>query len=96
MMPMFLIFGMLILFMIMSSRREKRQKAELLSSLKKNDEVATAAGIVGRIVHLKDEEGGKPATVTLKVDSESNTRITLLKTSVTGVISRDGQATENK
>ncbi len=56
------VFGLLILMTAMGGRKERRRRAQLLSSLKKQDRVQTTGGIIGTIVELKDDE------VVLKVD----------------------------
>lgn len=57
-------------------RREKKEREDLFSKLKKNDEVLTASGILGVVASVKDDE------VTLKVDDSSNVRIRVLKSAI--------------
>lgn len=81
-----LMIGMLlfvVVFFLMSSRsqkREKTKKAEMLSNLSKNDRVMTIGGVVGTVVAVKENE------VTLKVDEATNTRMTFIKRSIQQVI----------
>ena len=90
-MPIFLMIGMLVLFMFFQSRKQRHQQQELLDSIKKNDEVVTSSGIVGRVVNIKPEQDGRPAEVTLRTDADSNTRVRILKSYITAVLSRGEQ-----
>jgi preprotein translocase subunit YajC len=42
--------------LIRPQRRQQQQHRELLSTLQRGDRVVTASGIVGEVVHIKDEE----------------------------------------
>jgi len=82
--PFLLIMVGLLVFMvvstIMAGRRQKKEPAQLMSSLKKHDRVQTAGGVIGSIVEIKDAE------VVLRVDPTTNTRITFSKASVQQVL----------
>jgi preprotein translocase subunit YajC len=41
--------------LIRPQRQQAKQHEELLKSLKKGDEIVTTGGIIGRIVHVKDD-----------------------------------------
>lgn len=41
--------------LIRPQRQTQKKHAELLKQLKKGDEIVTAGGVVGEIVHIKDE-----------------------------------------
>lgn len=85
----FLMIGMVIfvgVFFFMSWRSQKRdrdKKANLLSSLSKNDKVLTIGGVIGTVVGVKENE------ITLKVDEATNTRMTFIKRSIQQVITSD-------
>ena len=70
----------LFLQMILGARREKKKFEEMMSSIKKNDQVRTVGGIIGSVVEVK------PDVVILKVDEGSNTKITVLRTKIEGVV----------
>ncbi len=75
--------GLLVFMMVtsmMSGRKEKKKRAEMMSSLKKRDRVQTVGGIIGTIVELKGDE------IVLKVDEGSNTRIRFARTAVQSVV----------
>jgi preprotein translocase subunit YajC len=50
-----LIFVIFWFLLIRPQRQQQRRHEEMLKALKKGDEVATAGGIVGEVVHIKDD-----------------------------------------
>jgi preprotein translocase subunit YajC len=66
-----------------SSRRQEQERQTLLSSLKKNDRVVTAGGLIGTVAAIKENED----EVTLRVDDNSNVRVRVTKTSIVKVLS---------
>lgn len=81
----FVMVGMLVLMIAMSAmtgRKEKKRRAEMLSSLGTHDRVQTIGGVIGTIVSIRDDE------VVLRVDDASNVRITFAKSAVSGVLSK--------
>ncbi len=52
---MLLIFAIIYFFMIRPKMKQERKHREQVTQLKKGDEVVTAGGIVGEVVHLKDD-----------------------------------------
>lgn len=85
---MFGAIALLMVFTYMGNRRETKRKKELLESLKKNDRVQTIGGIIGVIVETK------PDTIVLRVDENSNTRVTFARTAVVGVVKEAAAAVE--
>lgn len=80
----------MVLVSVMGGRRDKKKRNALMSSIKKHDEVQTAGGIIGSVVELKDD------TVVLKIDENSNVRMTFAKSAIVQVIksgSGNGNAT---
>lgn len=81
--PIFLIAFALVAMVVVTSmtgRKEKKRRAQLMSSIKKHDKVQTLAGIIGTIVELGDTE------VVLRVDEVSNTRIRFARSAIQGVV----------
>ena len=80
-------------------RKEKKEREDLFSKMKKNDEVITASGIIGIVAMIKDDE------VVLKVDESSNVRLRVLKSAIVRILNakeagkdaagQDPQASEN-
>jgi len=56
-----LIIGIIYFIMIRPQQRQRRKHEELLAALKRGDEIVTAGGIVGEVVHIREvaAEGGK-------------------------------------
>ncbi|KPK83237.1 MAG: hypothetical protein AMS25_00430 [Gemmatimonas sp. SM23_52] len=47
--------GIFYFLLIRPQRQQQKRHQEMVQSLKRGDEVATVGGIVGRIVHVKDD-----------------------------------------
>lgn len=89
--PLILIFVVFYFLIIMPARRKERlQREELFTKLKKNDEVLTSSGIIGIVANIKDTGD----EVTLKVDESSNVRIRVLRSSIVRILSADKSAKE--
>jgi len=63
-------------------RRQQERHRQLLGSLQRGDRVVTSGGIVGEIVHLKDDE------VTLK---SGEARLIVLRANVANVLNRPAE-----
>ncbi len=77
------LFGVILALIVSSllgARREKKKFEEMMSSIKKNDQVRTASGIIGSVVEVK------PDVVVLKVDENSNTKITVARAKIEAVM----------
>lgn len=80
-----LLFAFLMLSSMMTGRREKKKRAELLSAMKKHDRVETVGGILGTIVEVGDHD------ILVRVDDHANTRIRFVKSAIrTVLVSADG------
>ncbi len=84
--PLVIIIALFYLLFIVPQRRERRARDELMKQLKKNDRVVTNAGIIATVATIKDEE------VTLRIDDNSNARLTVLRSSIARILTGDGQA----
>jgi preprotein translocase subunit YajC len=81
--PMFLILLMLALFMFISAggkRKEERKRRDMLSQIKKGDEVVTIGGQIGKVIEAREDR------VQLKVDESSNTKIWFLRSAIHRVL----------
>jgi preprotein translocase subunit YajC len=81
----FLMLGLMVFMFVMtalSGRKEKRRRAELLSSIQRHDRVQTAGGVIGTVVEVHDDE------IVLKVDEATNTRIRFARSSVQTVLKK--------
>lgn len=52
---MILIFGIFYWLLIRPQRKEQQRHQEMIESLKKGDEVVTAGGIIGKIIHVEND-----------------------------------------
>ena len=86
MMTPFLLIGVLFYFLlVVPERRKARDLDQMLKSLKKNDRVVTAGGILGLVVNApKDSD-----EIVVRVDENNNTRIHVLRSSIVRVLGAD-------
>jgi preprotein translocase subunit YajC len=76
----------LIVSSVLGARREKKKFEAMMSSIKKNDQVRTTGGIIGSVVEVK------PDVVVLKVDENSNTKITVARSKIEAVMKESSTA----
>lgn len=85
--------GFLFFFLIVRPEKKKQAAvASMQSDLKKNDRVVTAGGVFGVVVNV--QQGSNE--ITLRVDENNNTRIHILRSSVSRVVSDEKSAGEEK
>ena len=77
--PFVLIFVIFYFLLIAPMRKKQKKAQEMLSKLKKGDEVITGGGIFGRITALDDERG----FVILQISD--NTKIKVLRSAISGL-----------
>lgn len=72
--------GLLLYFMVlMPGRKQRQQQTNMLSTLKKNDEVVTHSGILGVVMNIR--EGSDE--ITIKSDE---TKLRILKSAIARII----------
>ena len=79
--PMLLIIGVMIIFMVISSRKQRKQDQEIANmrnNLSVGDEITTIGGIIGKVVSIKEE------TCVIET-SRDGTKIRILKSAVSHV-----------
>jgi preprotein translocase subunit YajC len=69
--------------LIRPQRKQQERHRELLASLQRGDRVVTSGGIVGEVVHLKDDE------VTVK---SGETRLIVLRANIANILNRSVEA----
>jgi preprotein translocase subunit YajC len=73
-------FGLIAWFLLIRpQRRMQQQHQQMLSALKKGDEIMTDGGIIGTVVHISEDR------LTLK--SGENTRIVVARTKIARIMS---------
>ncbi len=79
----FLFIGLLFYFMILRPERRRRsEQSGMLENLKKNDRIVTTGGIYGTVVNVQKGD----SDVVIKVDENSNTRLRVVRSSISRVI----------
>ena len=66
--------------------KERKRHEEMLSSVRKGDDIVTAGGIIGRVVHAEETQ--------LIVRTAESTRVTVDRTRIAAVLDLKGNAQE--
>jgi preprotein translocase subunit YajC len=82
--PILLMIGVFYFLVIRPQSKKQKLVQQMLSQLKKGDDVVTSGGIIGRISGIKDDE------ITLQV--QEGVRIRVLRSAVTGLQKQAGEA----
>lgn len=89
-----ILMGAMLLYFLMMTRPKANDQAkasELLATLKKNDQVVTAGGILGTVVNYRSDA----EYVTIRIDDSSNTRMQVLAKSIVRVVSPEDTKKES-
>ena len=78
-----LIFGIFYFLIIRPQRRQQQQHKKLLESLQKGDQVVTSGGIIGEVLHLKDNE------ITIR---SGESKLVVLRANIANVVNRQEAA----
>ena len=79
----FIVIGVLFyLLMIRPERRKRAAMSTMLDHLKKNDRIVTIGGIYGVVVNV--QQGSDD--VTIRVDEGSNTRLRVLRSAISRIV----------
>ncbi|MEX0820170.1 MAG: preprotein translocase subunit YajC [Pirellulaceae bacterium] len=87
----FILIAVLFYFMLIRPERKKRaDTVNMLEKMKKNDRVVTIGGIHGVVVNVqKDSED-----VTLRIDDSTNTRMRVLRSAISRIITDDDEGSQ--
>jgi preprotein translocase subunit YajC len=77
------VFAIIYLFILRPQRKQQERHRQLLASLQKGDRVLTSGGILGEVVHLKDDE------VTLK---SGEARLVIVRSNIANILNRSVEA----
>ena len=66
--------------------KERKRHEEMLSSVKKGDDIVTAGGIIGKIVHVEETQ--------LTVRTGETTRVTVDRSRIAAVLDHKGNVQE--
>jgi preprotein translocase subunit YajC len=88
MMIMFGVLAFMIVSMMLSGRKQRKQLQNMMSSLTRGDTVQTVGGVIGTIGEVRDD------VVVLKIDESNGTKMKVAKTSITRVIKPSRERTD--
>ncbi|HMH83069.1 MAG TPA: preprotein translocase subunit YajC [Gemmatimonadales bacterium] len=77
------LIGIFYFMLIRPQRRQQDKHRQLLASLQRGDRVVTSGGIIGEVVHLKDDE------VTVK---SGESRFIVLRANIANIVNRSVEA----
>jgi len=82
------LFSLILFFLLVAQpqRKQMKKQQQMLAGLKKNDRVVTSGGIHGVVVSAN---AGEP-TVSIRIDDNSGTRLTINRESIATVVAAGG------
>ena len=88
-----LLIGVVFYFLIIRPQsRERAKQEDMRSNLKKNDRVITIGGIYGVVVNTQSQSD----EVTVRIDDNSNTKIRVMRSAISQILSDDAGKEANK
>ena len=100
---MIMMFGMLAVFYFMMfrrSRKRKQQQAQKMGDLKMYCEITTIGGLCGTVVNIEDttdDKGNESIShVTIETDSETQSRIRIVREAIGQIVSNDDETADEK
>jgi preprotein translocase subunit YajC len=84
--PIVLMVAVFLLIVNRSKKKETQSREQMLSKLKKGDEVQTIGGILGKVMDAREDR------VLVKVDENSNTKIWFSRTAIHRVVGAEEEA----
>ena len=85
--PWLLIFIVFYMLMIRPQTRRMKEHQATLAAIKKGDDVITGGGIRGKVTKVGDDE--------VEVEIASNVRVKVVKSTITGVVTRGAPVPAN-
>lgn len=85
--PLILIFAIMYFLMIRPQQKRAKQHREMVSALKKGDQVVTQGGIIGKVASVRDDE--------IEVEIASGVRVRVVRATVAQVISATAPVAAN-
>jgi preprotein translocase subunit YajC len=86
MVQMVLIFVIFYFLLIRPQAKERQRHEQMLTKVKKGDEIVTNGGIIGKVVHVEEKQ--------LTLRTAETTRITVDRSRIAAVLSSKGEAEE--
>jgi len=86
MMPLILIFVIFWFFLIRPQQKKQKDHRAMVQNLKRNDQVLTAGGIIGKVTRLIDDS-------TVQVEIADNVRVRVARGTISEVLSKPAPRT---
>ena len=80
------IFAIFYFLLIRPQAKERKRHDEMLSSVKKGDDIVTTGGIIGKVVHAEETQ--------LIIRTGESTRVTVDRAHIATVLDQKGNALE--
>jgi preprotein translocase subunit YajC len=88
--PLLLIGVSFLIFIILPMRRDKKQRAQMLSAVDKGDKVVINGAFLGTVVQIdKGDEKDPEDKLVIKIDDNANIKMRVLRSSITRVTKKD-------
>ena len=85
--PLIIVFLVVMyITMILPKRKQDKSRQDMLSNMKRGDEIQTIGGIVGKVVEAREDR------VLVKVDETSNTKIWFTRSAIARVTAEEAKA----
>ncbi|MEM6604006.1 MAG: preprotein translocase subunit YajC [Pseudomonadota bacterium] len=78
--PMVLIFGIFYFLVIRPQNKRMKDHKAKIASVKRGDDVATGGGIVGKVVHVREDK--------IEVEIAPNVRVKVLKGTLSDILTK--------
>jgi preprotein translocase subunit YajC len=85
---MVLIFAIFYFLLLRPQSKERKRHEDMLTQLKKGDEIVTNGGIIGRVVHVEETR--------LTIKTGENTRLTVDRSRIAAVVDAQADSKEAK
>jgi len=83
---MILIVGIFYFLLLRPQAKERQRHEDMLTKIKKGDEIVTNGGIIGKVVHVEESR--------LTVRTGENTRLTVDRGRIASVLNAKGEAAD--
>jgi preprotein translocase subunit YajC len=80
--PYILMFAVFYFIVIRPSERKRKEQENFINSVKRNEEVLTVGGIIGKVVKINETDS------TILLEIAENTTIKVMKSAITDIIGR--------
>ena len=85
--PLILIFGIMYFLLIRPQQKKMKEHQNMLSSLRRGDQVVTQGGLIGKVVKVKENNE-------LEVELAEGVKVRVVQSTIAQVLSKTEPATE--